>query len=102
MHKVIHTYTHPGGQIGVMVEVACETDFAGRTEVFGTFVHDVALQVAAMAPANVEDLLKQDFVKDATRSIDIGDLLKKVQEELKEDCAILRFVRWYTIEETKV
>ena len=94
MHKVIHTYTHPGGRVGVLVEAQCETDFAGRTDVFGTFVHDVALQVAAMAPENVEELLKQDFVKDITRSIDIGDLLKKVQEELKEACSIIRFVRW--------
>ncbi|NIT77353.1 MAG: hypothetical protein GWN58_23360 [Anaerolineae bacterium] len=100
MHKVIHTYTHPGGQVGVMVEASCETDFAGRTDVFGTFVHDVALQVAAMAPESVEKLMAQDYVKDGSRTI--AGLLAAVKEELKEDCAITRFVRWYTVEETKV
>jgi elongation factor Ts len=100
MHKVIHTYTHPGGQVGVMVEASCETDFAGRTEVFGTFVHDVALQVAAMSPASVSELMKQEFVKDGSRTI--TGLLEALRAELKEEVHIERFVRWYTVEETKV
>lgn len=46
----IHAYVHAGGRVGAMVEVNCETDFVARTEDFQNFVHDVAMQVAAMGP----------------------------------------------------
>jgi elongation factor Ts len=47
---IIDAYGHPGGRVGVLVEVNCETDFVARTEEFETFVHDIALHVAAMTP----------------------------------------------------
>jgi elongation factor Ts len=42
-------YVH-GGRIGVIVEVNCETDFVARTEDFKHFSHQIAMQIAAMAP----------------------------------------------------
>jgi elongation factor Ts len=50
---LIQSYIHGGGRIGVMVEVNCETDFVSRNEQFQTFVHDVAMHVAAAAPLYV-------------------------------------------------
>ena len=50
---LIHAYIHGGGRIGVLVEANCETDFVARTEEFQTFVSDVSLQIAAMAPSYV-------------------------------------------------
>lgn len=47
---VVDSYIHPGGKIGVLIEVAVETDFAAGSEPFRTFVHDVAMQVAAASP----------------------------------------------------
>ncbi len=47
---IVESYGHPGGRVGVLVEVNCETDFVARTEQFQDFVHDVALHVAAMSP----------------------------------------------------
>ncbi len=41
---------HPGEQIGVVVEVNCETDFVGRTEEFGALVKDLAMHIAASNP----------------------------------------------------
>lgn len=46
----IGAYIHAGGKIGVLVEVACETDFVARTPEFQALVHDVAMHVAAAAP----------------------------------------------------
>ena len=43
-------YIHPGGQLGVLVEVNCETDFVARTEGFEQFTKDVAMHIAAAAP----------------------------------------------------
>ena len=47
---LIGTYVHPGGQLGVMVEVNCESDFVARTDDFQELVKDLAMQVAAADP----------------------------------------------------
>jgi len=47
---VVASYIHPGGKIGVLVEVDCETDFVARTPDFQQLVKDVAMQVAAANP----------------------------------------------------
>src|SRR4051794_23045553 len=47
---VIGTYIHPGSQLGVLVEVNCESDFVARTDDFQNLVKDVAMQIAAADP----------------------------------------------------
>ena len=47
---LVDSYIHAGGKIGVLVEVNCETDFVARGEEFRTFVHDLAMHVAAAEP----------------------------------------------------
>ena len=47
---LIGTYIHAGGQLGVMVEINCESDFVARTDDFKELVHDVAMHVAAADP----------------------------------------------------
>ncbi len=46
----VFCYIHPGAQIGVMVEINCETDFVARTDDFQQLGKDVAMQIAATAP----------------------------------------------------
>ncbi len=50
---IIDAYIHPGGRVGVLVEVACETDFVARTEDFQEMVHNIAMHVAAASPLAV-------------------------------------------------
>ncbi|MGC8494533.1 MAG: translation elongation factor Ts [Syntrophobacteraceae bacterium] len=61
---LVHSYIHGGGKIGVLVEVNCETDFAAKSEDFGEFVKNVALQIAAANPLGItpEDI-PQDVVE---------------------------------------
>src|SRR5437667_9623707 len=47
---LIGTYVHHGGQLGVMVEVNCESDFVARTADFQELVHDLAMHIAAADP----------------------------------------------------
>ncbi len=47
---VVGSYIHPGGRIGVLVEVNCETDFVARTDEFQGLVKDLCMHVAAAAP----------------------------------------------------
>jgi len=46
----IFSYIHPGGKIGVLLELNCETDFVARTPEFQTLGKDLCLQVAATNP----------------------------------------------------
>src|ERR687884_2240711 len=43
---VVQSYIHANNQVGVLVEVDCETDFVARGEEFVAFARDVALHVA--------------------------------------------------------
>ena len=43
-------YIHPGGKLGVLVEINCETDFVARTEAFDQFTKDISMHIAAVAP----------------------------------------------------
>lgn len=89
---LVETYVHGGGRIGAMVEINCETDFVARNEDFKTFVHDVALQIAAMKPENVDELLKQEFFRDP--SLTIQDLLTQAIAKIGENIRINRFSRF--------
>ena len=49
----VGAYVHPGGKIGVLVEINCETDFVARTTEFQALLKDIAMQVAAANPRYV-------------------------------------------------
>jgi len=50
---LVGAYIHPGGKIGVLVEVDCETDFVARTDGFQQLLKDLTMQVAAANPTYV-------------------------------------------------
>jgi len=58
---LIGSYIHHGGQLGVMVEVNCESDFVARTEDFIELVHDIAMHIAAADPRFIR---KEDVTED--------------------------------------
>ena len=49
----IHAYVHPGEQVGVMVELNCETDFVANTDDVKKFAKDLCLHITAMRPLYV-------------------------------------------------
>ena len=55
---VTGSYIHPGGSVGVLVEINCESDFVARTDDFKTLVKEVAMHIAASSPTyvRVEDV----------------------------------------------
>lgn len=50
---LVEAYIHPGGRVGVLVEVNCETDFVAKTDAFKELVRDIAMHIAAMRPEYV-------------------------------------------------
>jgi elongation factor Ts len=59
---VVEAYIHSNGQVGVLVELDCETDFVARTDDFKDLAHEIALQVAALNPKylDVNDIPESD------------------------------------------
>ncbi|OGT35259.1 MAG: translation elongation factor Ts [Gammaproteobacteria bacterium RIFCSPHIGHO2_12_FULL_37_14] len=47
---IVHAYIHPGDQIGVLLEVNCETDFVARTKELKEFANNICLQIVAQKP----------------------------------------------------
>ncbi|MEE9143188.1 MAG: translation elongation factor Ts [Candidatus Binatia bacterium] len=47
---LVGAYIHPGGKIGVLVELNCETDFVARTKEFQTLLKELSMQIAAANP----------------------------------------------------
>jgi elongation factor Ts len=62
----VGAYVHPGGKIGVLVEINCETDFVARTTEFQALLKDIAMQVAAANPRYVrrEEVSAEEFEKE--------------------------------------
>ena len=63
---VVGHYIHTGGQVGVLVEVNCESDFVARTDDFQTLVREIAMHVAAASPACVrrEEVPTEDLERE--------------------------------------
>ncbi len=63
---IITAYIHPGAQLGVLVELNCETDFVARTDEFKSLANEIALQIAATDPDYItrtdvpEDVLNKE------------------------------------------
>ena len=63
---LIDAYIHPGNRVGVLINVACETDFVSRNEEFKELVHDLAMHIAAFDPQYKEaaDIPKEIIAKE--------------------------------------
>ena len=62
---IVDSYIHPGGRVGVLLELNCETDFVARTEPFQRLVREIAMHIAAHDPAPVfvnKDEVTQSFL----------------------------------------
>ena len=88
---LIESYVHGGGKIGVLVKISCETDFVARTDEFKNLAHEVAMQVSAMNPKDVSELLKQEYIRDNTMTVE--DLIKQEIGKLGENIVVKEFSR---------
>ena len=82
---VVGSYIHPGAQLGVLVEVNCESDFVARTDDFQNLVKDLAMQIAAADPQFIrrEDVTPEALEKE--RDIQRGRALQEGKPEKMVD-----------------
>lgn len=88
---LIECYCH-NGKIGVLLEVACESDFVAKNEDFKTMVHNLAMQIASMNPKDADELLAQEYIMDSTMTVE--SYIKSIVLKIRENIVIKRFVRY--------
>ena len=101
----VQAYIHTGSRVGAIVELGCETDFVARTEEFQALAHDIAMQVAAMAPAYLDEsekkadderpaaqvcLLNQPFIKGGSS---VAEVVQEMAAKVGENVRVVRFSR---------
>lgn len=89
---LVEAYIHQDKRSGVLVEVLCETDFVARNPEFKKFSHEIAMQICAMKPRNVKELMKQEYIRDP--GITIEDLKNQLVAKVGENVRIGRFTRY--------
>jgi elongation factor Ts len=88
----IFNYVHHNKKIAALVEVLCETDFVSGNSEFQKFGQEIAMQVASVPCTSVEELMKQEYIRDGSKTID--DLYKELVLKFGENIKITRFLRW--------
>ncbi len=89
---LVASYVSEDGKVGAVVEVNAETDFVGKNEEFKNFVNDVAKQIVEKNPANVEELLGQESIAEAGKTVQ--EVLTNKIATIGENMTIRRFERF--------
>jgi elongation factor Ts len=89
---LVEAYVHAGGRIGALVELSSETDFVARNPEFKELAREIAMQVAAMDPTDVDQLLGQAYIRDASKTI--GELVTSIAATTGENVRVKRFKRF--------
>jgi elongation factor Ts len=87
---IIASYIHANGKVGVLLDLACETDFVAKSDDFKNLAHELCLQVAAIN--NETDLLAQAWIKDPTKTI--KNLIEDYVLKIGENIVVNRFTRY--------
>ncbi|OGH05275.1 MAG: translation elongation factor Ts [Candidatus Levybacteria bacterium RBG_16_35_11] len=89
---LVECYIHQNGKVGSMIEILSETDFVARTDEFKNLAHEIAMQVCAMNPKDIPTLLKQEYIRD--NSVTINELVKGTIGKLGENIIVRKIVRF--------
>jgi elongation factor Ts len=93
---LVSSYIHPGGRVGVLIEVNCETDFVARTDEFQRLVRDLAIQVAGLAPLYVDtDRIPPAEVEAKRESLLADEETQRKPAEIRERIVDGQLKKWY-------
>ncbi|MFN6564927.1 MAG: translation elongation factor Ts [Nostoc sp. ChiSLP01] len=94
---LVDTYIQPGGRVGVLIEVNCQTDFVARNEAFKALVKNLAKQ--AVTADSVESLLTQPYIEN--ESVTVDEFIKQTIATLGENIQLRRFITFALAEGTQ-
>src|SRR3989344_5438907 len=86
----VFAYVH-GGRIGVLLDLRAETDFVVKSDPFQELAKELLMQIAALPAKDVNELLKQLYVRDDKRTVE--ELVKEVIGKTGENVRINAFNR---------
>ncbi|NBV40425.1 translation elongation factor Ts [bacterium] len=89
---LVHAYIHPGSQIGVLVELNCETDFVARNDAMKQFAQDLGLHITAMKP----QYLAPEDVDPAFLAKEHEIMTEQLKNEGKPEAAIAKILEGKT------
>ncbi|HEX8940971.1 MAG TPA: translation elongation factor Ts [Candidatus Limnocylindrales bacterium] len=94
---LVDSYIHPGNRVGVLIEVNCETDFVARTDEFRKLVHDLAMQVAGMAPEYVDvDRIPEGDLERKRAELLADEATQKKPEAIRGQIVEGQLRKWYS------
>jgi elongation factor Ts len=92
----VASYIHPGGRVGVLIEVNCETDFVARTDQFQKLVRDLAMQVAGLAPLYVDiDRIPPAELEAKQAALLADETTEKKPEHIRPQIVEGQLKKWY-------
>ncbi|PIZ65816.1 elongation factor Ts [Candidatus Roizmanbacteria bacterium CG_4_9_14_0_2_um_filter_39_13] len=86
------TYVHHNKKIAALVELQSETDFVSENKDFQKLGSEIAMQVASVPSSDVDELLKQDYIREPGKTVD--GLVKEAILKFGENIKIARILRW--------
>jgi len=93
---LVSSYIHPGGRVGALVELNCETDFVARTDEFQKLVRDLAVQVAALSPLYVDaDAIPADVLEAKRAELLADESVLKKAEAIRPQIVEGQLKKWY-------
>ncbi len=83
----VHSYIHHNCRVGVLLEIACETDFVARGEAFTQLLDDICMHIAAHQPAPIAvdvDAMDSALVEEERRQLLMADDIQNKPEEIRD------------------
>lgn len=89
---IVRAYIHSNDNLGVLIEVHTETDFVAKNDELKALADDLAMHIAAASPADIAELMEQEFIKDP--SAKVADVIKGAIQKFGERVEVIRFSRF--------
>jgi elongation factor Ts len=86
---LVYAYVHHGGNLGVLLELNCSTDFVARSDEFKNLAKELAMQIAGMAPnyismADVPEAVIAELRAQMAESPEVQKKPAKMREQIVE------------------
>ena len=92
----IASYIHPGGRLGVLIEVNSETDFVARNDEFQKLVRDLAMQVAGLDPQYVTiESIPAEVLEAKRAELLADDEVQRKPEHIRPQIVEGQLRKWY-------
>ena len=93
---LVSSYIDPGGRIGVLIEVNCETDFVARNDDFQNLVRELAMQVAGLAPQyTTVDSIPSDVLERKRSELLADESVQKKPEHIRPQIIEGQLRKWH-------